>query len=154
MRFWGIRPRLARFQNKRPWETTKILSSRKNQVSGSKSEYKRLILDLKGTFSDIETSHIVTFFANLHRPLEGSLGCSRPPNLSFSFLGMYMIVIYHCPSSAMSASVRNGRLRVPYMDIPTRIMMRYIVPRVDIAYTSDSLCIDRRTADISSCMFQ
>ena len=33
--------------------------------------------------------------------------------------------------------VRNGRLRVPNMDIPTRILMRYIVPRVDVAYTSE-----------------
>ena len=35
------------------------------------------------------------------------------------------------------ATVRNGRLRVPNTDIPTRILMRYIVPRVDVAYTSE-----------------
>ena len=39
-------------------------------------------------------------------------------------------------------AVRNGRLRVPNTDVPTRILMRYIVPRVDVAYTSDTICID------------
>ena len=33
--------------------------------------------------------------------------------------------------------VRFGHLRVPIMDIPMRILMRYIVPRVNVAYTSE-----------------
>ena len=40
------------------------------------------------------------------------------------------------------------------MDILIIILMCYIVPRVDVAVTSDTLCIDRRTADRSSTMFQ
>ena len=60
--FWGIRPRSVRFQLKRPWENTKILSSHKNQASGRKSEYMRLFLGLRQTFLAIEKSYIVTFF--------------------------------------------------------------------------------------------
>ena len=53
-----------------------------------------------------------------------------------------------------SKCVRFGHLWVPNMNIPIRILMRYIVPQVDVADTLDSLCIDDRTADSSSRMFQ
>ena len=44
--------------------------------------------------------------------------------------------------AAGGKGVRNERLRVPNKDVPTRILMCYIVPRVDVAYTSDTICID------------
>ena len=50
--------------------------------------------------------------------------------------------------------VRNGRLRVPNMDRLTVILMRYIVPQVDSVDTLVKICIDGRTADSSSTMFQ